>query len=118
MKFCRNSIEFIIKICKKWYLNSLPLAKESAVLAKHHRDTDNRQNTKIDPNSRFSDLSDSVEFYRMHLHKEKLHLSPPTTSVIFEFLKKSILPDFTDVICNFQICSFDIFMFKNRDKGQ
>ena len=49
-------------------MNPLPLAKELEVLA----DTGNRENILIDHNSCFSDLSHSIEFYRMDLHMEKL----------------------------------------------
>ena len=42
------------------------------MLEQRHKDIGNKENIYIDPNSCLSDLSDSTEFYIMHLHEEKL----------------------------------------------
>ena len=39
----KNSTEFILKNCKKWYSNPLPLASESEVLAQNQQDTGDRE---------------------------------------------------------------------------
>ena len=48
-----------------------------------HRDTGNTENIEFYPNSCLSDLSHSMEFYGMHLHKEKLECVTSHNSHLF-----------------------------------